>query len=179
MSPINDLSQAWQGWAQIVAGKDGAGRFFSPTLAGLGIALFWLAIAVLLATAVQSVGVGMPSLDQILLGLFAQALTLAFLALAIWQSLYFLKIALPVTALLVPVIYAMALVFILAIPLTLANAGWIALLGLTFLIYRAGRTLAGMRKGVAIALALLCLMVLVIVPYALYIVFLQTPSPAS
>ena len=52
------------------------------------------------------------------------------------------------------------------------------LLALGVLIWRAGMVLAGMRMGVAIAFALLCLMVLVVVPNALYIVFLQIPSPA-
>ena len=50
--------------------------------------------------------------------------------------------------------------------------------GLGVLIWRAGAVLASMRTGVAVAFALLCLMVLVVVPNALYIVFLQIPSPA-
>jgi hypothetical protein len=180
VNPVNDLSQAWQGWAQIVAGRSHADRNFTPTLGGLAVAIFWFLVAVLLSTAAQSVAVGMPALEQVLFGLFGQALTLALLALAISQSLHFLKIQLPLTALLVPIVYGMALMFILAIPLTLAgpNVALIAVFGLAILIYRAGRVLADMRNGVAIAFALLCLMVLVVVPNALYIVFLQIPSPA-
>jgi hypothetical protein len=74
----------------------------------------------------------------------------------------------------------MALVQVLAIPLSILgpNAQLIAVLALVALIWRAGVVLAGMRTGVAIAFALLCLMVLVVVPNAFYIVFLQIPSPA-
>ena len=58
------------------------------------------------------------------------------------------------------------------------NAQLLAVVALGALIWRAGMVLANMRMGVAIAFALLCLMVLVVVPNALYIVLLQIPSPA-
>jgi hypothetical protein len=84
------------------------------------------------------------------------------------------------TALLVPVVYFMALIQVLAIPLSILgpNAQLLAVVALGVLIWRAGMVLAKMRMGVAVAFALLCLMVLVVVPNALYIVFLQIPSPA-
>ncbi|RYE08897.1 MAG: hypothetical protein EOP22_11235 [Hyphomicrobiales bacterium] len=180
MNALDALSQAWKGWGEIAAGKAHAARNFTPTRNGLGIAIFWFVIALLLSTAVQSLAVGMPAVEQILLGLLAQGLTLAVLALAIAQSLRFLKIEQPLTALLVPIVYAMGLMFILAIPLTLAGPTFalLAVFGLAWLIYRAARVLADMRQGTAFAFALLCLMVLVVVPNALYMVILQPPSPA-
>ena len=72
------------------------------------------------------------------------------------------------------------LIQVLAIPLVLLgpNTQLIAVFVLGLLIWRAGVVIAGMRNGVAIAFALLCLMVLVVAPNALYIVFLQFPSSA-
>ena len=66
------------------------------------------------------------------------------------------------------------------IPLVLLgpNVQLLAVLALALLIWRAGVVLGGMRNGVAIAFSLLCLMVLVVVPNALYMLFLVVPSPA-
>jgi hypothetical protein len=84
------------------------------------------------------------------------------------------------TVLFVPIVYVMALVQVMAIPLVLLgpNVQLLAVVVLGLLIFRAGTVIAGMRTGVAIAFTLLCLLVLVVVPNALYIVFLQVPSPA-
>lgn len=180
MNPVSDLTRAWRGWAEIVAGHADAARNFTPGPTGLAVAILWFLIAGLLSSAVQSMAGGMPAAGDVVFGLAAHALTLGALALAIGQSLRFLRLAVPVTALLVPIIYARALIFVIAIPLTLAGSGLalIALCGLVPLIWRAGQVIAGMRLGVAVAFALLCLMVLVVVPVALYMVFLQIPSPA-
>lgn len=180
MNPVTELTRAWRGWAEIVAGYETAGQNFTPGLRGLAVAILWFLIAGLLSSAIQSMAGGMPGAGDIVFGLFAHALTLAALALAISRSLRFLKLDVPVTALLVPIIYARALIFVVTIPLTLAGSGLglIALLGLVPLIWRAGQVIAGMRLSVAVAFALLCLMVLVVVPIALYMVFLQFPSPA-
>lgn len=180
MNPVADLTQAWRGWGEIGAGRASAARNFTPGLPGLIVALMWFLVAVLLSTAVQSIGVGMPSAEQVLIGLAIQAITLAALAVVIWQTMKFLRIAIPLTELLIPIVYAMALMFVVAIPLTLAgpNVALIAVFGLALLIWRAGRVLANMGHGVAVAFALLCLMVLVVAPNALYILFLQLPSSA-
>ncbi len=180
MNPITDLTLAWRGLAMIVAGKREAASQFNPTRMGLVVALGWFLLAIILSAAAQSAAVGMPSLTQLGIGILIQAVTVAALALVTAQSFSFLRVDLPLTALFVPIVYFMALVQVLAIPLSLLgpNAQLIAGFALGVLIWRAGVVLAGMRNGVAIAFALLCLMVLVVVPNALYIVFLQFPSPA-
>ena len=117
---------------------------------------------------------------QLAIGILIQAATVGVLALVTAQSFHFLRLTVPMTVHFVPIVYFMALVQVLAIPLSLLgpNAQLIAVAGLGVLIWRAGAVLASMRTGVAVAFALLCLMVLVVVPNALYIVFLQIPSPA-
>jgi hypothetical protein len=74
----------------------------------------------------------------------------------------------------------MAYMFVAAIPLALIGPGasLLAVLGVAVLIFLAGRVVAGMGNGIAAALALLCLLVLVVVPNALYMLFLQVPSSA-
>ncbi len=180
MNPLTDLTLAWRGLAMIVGGKREAASRFNPTRMGLVIALGWFLLAIILSAAAQSAAVGMPSMAQLAIGILIQAVTVAALALVTAQSIHFLRLDVPMTVLFVPIIYFMALVQVLAIPLSLfgPNAQLIAVLGLGVLIWRAGVVLAAMRIGVAIAFALLCLMVLVVVPNALYIVFLQLPSPA-
>ena len=114
------------------------------------------------------------------IGIFIQAGTVAALAVATAMTLRFLKLDIPMTALFVPMAYFMALIQVMAIPLVLLgpNTQLIAVFILGLLIWRAGLVIAGMRNGVAIAFALLCLMVLVVVPNALYMLFLAIPSPA-
>lgn len=180
MNPITDLKDAWTGLAMIVAGKPEEAGKFNATPNGLVVALGWFLLALLLGTAAQSATVGMPGLEQVLVGLGIQAVTLAVLAVAITQSLHFLKLGVPMTALLVPIVWFMALLQIVIIPFNLAglNVELISALVLSVLVWRCGTVIGGMRTGVAIAFALLCLMVLVIVPTALYMLFLTIPSPA-
>lgn len=180
MNPVTDLARAWHGLALVVAGKPEAAAQFSPTRTGLIIALGWFLLAIILSAAAQSVAVGMPSMAQLAIGILIQAVTVGVLALVTAQSFHFLRLEVPMTVHFVPIVYFMALVQVLAIPLSILgpNAQLLAVLALGVLIWRAGMVLAKMRMGVAIAFALLCLMVLVVVPNALYIVFLQIPSPA-
>ena len=180
MNPVADLTRAWRGLALTVAGKPEAAGQFNPTRIGLVIALGWFLLAIILSAAAQSAVVGMPSMLQLGIGILIQAVTVAALALVTAQSFHFLRLDVPMTAIFVPIVYFMALVQVLAIPLSILgpNAQLLAVLALGVLIWRAGMVLVGMRMGVAIAFALLCLMVLVVVPNALYIVFLQIPSPA-
>ena len=180
MNPVADLTRAWNGLALTVAGKREAAGHFNPTLGGLVVALGWFLLALILSAAAQSMAVGMPSVLQVGIGIFIQAVTVAVLAVATAQSLHFLKLGIPMTVLFVPIVYCMALIQVLAIPLVLIgpNTQLIAVFVLGLLIWRSGVVIAGMRNGVAIAFALLCLMVLVVAPNALYIVFSQIPSPA-
>lgn len=178
MNPFADFSAALRGWGDIVAGKPGAGRHFRTSTAGLAVALVTFALAVMLSVAAQSMVVGVPPVSGLLVGLAAQAITLALLGVAIRQSLRYLRIDVALNVLLVPIVYAMAYAFIVAVPLNLIgpDAGLLAILGLGFLIFRAARVLADMKPGLAAALAGLCVLVLVAVPNALYMLLVSLPT---
>ncbi len=180
MNPLTELSLAWRGTAMVVAGQRDAAGCFSRTPMGLAISLGWFVLALLLSAAAQAAALGMPRTEQVALGLAVQGGAVAALALAMTQSLRFLKLDVPVLALLVPTVYFVALVQVLAIPLALLgpNAQLIAVFVLALLIWRMAAVIGHMRSGTAIAFALLGVLVLVVVPNALYIVFLHVPSPA-
>jgi hypothetical protein len=180
VNPAADLARAWRGLALTVAGRPEAANQFDRTARGLVIALGWLVLALILSAAAQSAVVGIPNGVQVATGLFIQAVTVAALAAVAAQSLRFLKLGVPLAALFVPMVYCIALVQVLAIPLVLVSPPLqlFAVLVLGLLIWRVGHVLGGMPIGVAIAFALLCLMVLVVVPNALYMLLLVIPSPA-
>lgn len=178
MNPLAELTASFRGWAEILARKPGAGEQFRTDASGVVIASITLLIAILLSVAAQSAVVGIPTLAQLVFGLIGQAITIGLLAFAMARTLRFLRLKAPLNALLVPVLYALAYMFVVSIPLTLIgpNAALIAVFGLGYLIYRAGRQLAAMTLGVSIAFAMLCVIVLVVVPNALYMLLSLLPS---
>ena len=180
MNPVAELSDSFRGWVEIVAGKPEAGRYFHLRGSGPLIAYGWLLVAVLLSVAAQSAAFGaVPSPTQLLLGLAGQALTVALLALVMAQTLHFIKLQLPLNALLIPIVYALSYMFVLSVPLTLLGPfiGFLAVLAVGFLIYKLARVAAEMALSTAIAFAVLCVIVLVVVPNALYILTAAVPTP--
>ena len=172
MNPVADLTESIRGWAAIAGGRDDAGRHFRLTGTGPLIAYGWLLIAILLSVAAQSAAVNrVPSLMQLLLGLAGQAITVGALALVMAQVLHLLKLQLPLNVLLIPIVYALAYMFVIAVPLTLVGPvlGALAVLAVGFGIFKAARVLGKIAFSTAIAFAVLCVIVLVVVPNALYI----------
>jgi hypothetical protein len=181
MSAVAALTRAWQGMVAVVAGdRQAAAAAFEPTRLGLATALGWLALALLLSAAAQAALAGLPGLDQVLFGLVVQALAVGTLGLVMARSLKFLKLDVPLLALLVPTVYGLALVQVVAILLALIgpNAQFVALVALAALIGRIAAAIGGLRLGPAVAFALLGVLVLVVVPNALYIVLLHPSAPA-
>ena len=177
MNPLGDLTRSFAGWSAIIAGKPEAKNEFRTDSAGFIAAAVTLAIAILLAMAVQSAGAGMPTLFQLLFAIVAQALTMILLVVGVIRLLGFLQVETAPNILLVPVLYALAYAFVVGIPLTLL--GPLALLvplGLALLIWRAAMVIGAMSAMPALAVALLCVIVLVVVPNALYMLLLLVPS---
>jgi hypothetical protein len=180
VNPVDGLTGAWSGLGLIVAGKREAAGFFTPTFAGLFIALVWFALALILSAAAQSMAVGLPSVAQLVVGFVIQGTTVAVLAVATATTISFLKLEASVLEVLVPIVYFMGLMQVLAIPLILLgpNVQLIAVFVLGLLIWRTATVLGGMRTTTALAFALLCLLVLVAVPNALYMLLTAFSSPA-
>jgi hypothetical protein len=180
VNPVADLSNSIRGWADIVTGRPGAIDKFRLGGSGLAVAFGWLVVAVLLSAAAQSAAAGVPSLGVLLLGLAGQAITIGILALVMLQTLRLIHLKLPLNVLFVPLLYALSYMFVVAVPLGLFGplAGGLVIVAVGFLIYRAARVLAGMGIMLSMAFAVLCIVVLVIVPNALYMLFSEIPSVA-
>lgn|GEM_PF-1786635 len=178
MNPLADLSNSIRGWADIVTGKPDAIDNFRLNGSGLAVAFGWLVVGVLLSAAAQSAAVGVPSFSVLLLGLAGQGLTIAILALVMAQTLRLIRLKLPLKVLFVPLLYALSYMFVVAVPLGLLGplAGGLVVVAVGLLIYRAARVLAGMGLALSMAFAVLCIVVLVIVPNALYMLFSEIPS---
>ena len=178
MTPLADLSGALRGWSEIIAGKPDAIEHFRTDTAGIAMAVVTLVVAALLSVAAQSAGVGLPGLVQLLFGLVALAITIAIFAIAMSRALKFLHAEVPVATLLVPSLYALAFAFVLAIPLLLIgpNAGLVIIVALGLLIWRLGVVAGRMNPTVSIVFSAVCVIVLVVVPYALYMLLLLIPS---
>lgn len=177
MNAFGELTESFTGWSQIIAGRPEADRHFVLTRGGLTIAVLWFVVAVLLATAAQSAA-GFPSLLQVVFGVIAELVTLAVVGVAIQQSLRRLKAAASTERLLVPVTYALAYMFVVSVPLLLIGAGLalVAVVLAAAMMARAAQVLCGLKTGPAMAVAGVCLLVLVIVPYALYILLSLFPT---
>ena len=177
MNAFGELTASFAGWSEIIAGKAQADRHFVPTRRGLMVAVLWFVVAMLLASAVQSAG-AFPSPARVLSGLIAELVTLALVGVAIQQGLRRLQVAAPTERLLVPVTYVLAYMFVVSIPLLLIGTGpaLLALVLAAAMIGRAAQVLCGLKPMQALALAGVCLLVLVIVPYALYILLSLIPT---
>jgi hypothetical protein len=176
--PLAELSASFRGWAEILADKPTASEYFRTGTGGLVAAAITLAIAILLSAAAQSAAMGLPSLGQVLFGLIGQAITMVALALAIGWVLRVLKLRVALNVLLVPALYALSYMFVLSVPLTVIgpNAALIAVFGLGVLLFFLGRRLGRMPTGISVAFAILCVIVLVVVPNALYMLASLFPS---
>lgn len=177
MTPLGDLNRSFAGWNAIIAGRPEARDDFRADRAGFATAAVTLAIAILLSLAVQSAGAGMPTLFQLLFSVVAQALTMTLLVVGVTRLLRVLKTDIEPNSLLVPILYLLAYAFVVGILLTsLGPLGLLVPLALVGLIWRAGMVLGGMNATAALAVALLCVIVLVVVPNALYMLLLLIPS---
>ena len=121
MNAFGELRHSFAGWTEIVVGRPDAARHFVASRAGLSVAVGWFVVAILLSLVVQSVVVGVPPTTQLLFGIMAELVTLALLGLGIGQALRWLKAEAPLLALLVPITYLLAYMFVVSIPLQLLS----------------------------------------------------------
>lgn len=179
MSALEELKQAGIGWLDIIASRPGGAERFERSGRGLGNAVAFYFLMVLFTILVQGVSTGFPSYDQIFVGLVVNALPLLGVALVILATIRMLRLGIPVNALLVPTIYALAFILLVGLPLSLffGNIFANAMLGaLGYMLYRAGREIAKLNIGISIAFAVLAIVVLVALPIGLYMVTMPAIS---
>jgi hypothetical protein len=177
VNPLGDLTRSFAGWAAIIAGKQSARDDFRHDGAGFTTAAITLGLAILLSLAGQSASAGMPTLFQLLFAIVAQALTMVLLVAGVTRLLRFLRVEIAPNIVLVPLLYALAYAYAAGILLTLLGPVALVIpLALLLAIWRAGMVIGAMNAVTALALALLCVIVLVAVPNALYMLLLLIPS---
>lgn len=173
-----ELGNSITGWSAIVAGRGDAPTYFRIDRRGVLVALAWLLIGMLLSVAVQSAMFGLPNIVSVLFSLVGEAITLGLLWLAMTQLSRFLHIEAAPLALFVPILYLLAYVFVISGLLQLISPafGLVLMLCVAVLVFRAAQVIYGLKTMPAAALAGAAFIVLVVVPYALYMLLLLLPS---
>lgn len=182
MTAIAELRDAVIGWRDMLASRpEGADRF-TATLPGLGNALIFYLLAILLTLAVQSMVWGLPGLQEAYVTIAVNALPLLGIALAIGFTLAAARPRATFNKLAVPIVYGLTFVLVLQLPLTLVAVGGLlanlVLVILGYLFYRVARDAGKMSAGISIAFAALSIVALVALPGGLYMLLVPAVPPA-
>ncbi|MDP1732366.1 MAG: hypothetical protein Q8L54_14570 [Devosia sp.] len=181
MNALEDIKQAAIGWLDLIASRPGGAERFNRSGRGLANAVIFYFLMVLFTIIVQGVSVSFPTYERIFVGLLVNALPLAGVALVVLATVRLLRVQVPVTALMVPAVYALAFLLLIGLPLSLffGNLFANALMGiLGYMLYRAARDIAKLGIGTSIAFAVLAIAVLVALPIGIYMVTMLA-IPAS
>ena len=177
MNPFAELGNAAVGWLDLIAAREGAAARFGTTGRSVANAIgffFVMLVACLLLQALVFGG------DWLSLWIAIAIATLPLLgALSVtWASAAALRM--PAQPMLAAIAYALAFAW----PLRLAAALvfrtdiGLALIGaLGYLFYRAARVIGGQPPATAIAYAIVAVIALVLMPFALYILTASGPLP--
>lgn len=164
------LSNAVQGWIQIVRGQAGWRDHFAISKPGLVTALLIFFFFAFLAIALSSTAVGMPGSLGIIMALVVQGLLLVALLLAILIIAKVRKTPQPLLELMVPGTYALTgyLIFGSLADLFGDFALVLIWLGLGYLLYQLAVVATAWSRGVSAAFAVLTIALLVGLPATLY-----------
>jgi hypothetical protein len=181
MTVFTELRDALIGWYEMLTARPEGAKRFSFTRQGLGNALFFYLVMIIVTLGVQGLMRGLPGFYDVYIGVAVNALPLLGLAFAILLTIAALRLNLTFTALAVPAVYAMTFVLLIRLPLSLWPGSLLsyAILGLlAYLFYREGRDVGKMSIGVSIAFAALSIVMLVVPQEALYMLLLPAAPPA-
>lgn len=179
MSLVGEVQQAALGWLDLITGQKDVGGRFNASRAGIVNAIGCYLGVVLASMLIPAFWLGMPAYSQVFVGVVANCLPLAGVALAIVATRALLRLEASFADLFVPAVYALSLVlfaglFFSFISPIFANS----LLGvLGFMLFREARDIGKMSLGVSLAFALLGIAALVAPSFALYM--LTVPAPAG
>jgi hypothetical protein len=171
---MNALPEAWAavlGWLDLIGGRKEAAGQFNLTPSGLINATGLYFAVLLLGLAVAALAGQNPGLVGTIVSLVFNAIPLCAIWLVIWGTVLVLRPETGALGLMVPATYAMALILLIRLPLQLIapDAFSNALLGaLCFMLFRGARGVAGFGIGSALAFAVLCAVVLVLVTIGIY-----------
>lgn len=164
------LNEAFAGWIVILRGEPDWRRYFALTIPGLVTSVVIFLFCAFLAVAIASTYQGMPSFFGVVDALLAQSLWIVAVWISVQLNKRILRSDFPSIDLMVPAIYL--LVFYLLIGSLLNLAMPVAVLVLTaalaYPFFRLGRVAAGWRAANALVFAVLTVVLLVGIPFALY-----------
>jgi len=164
------LSDATRGWQMIISGQPGWRDRFTLSGAGLATALCVFAFFAFLAVALASMSIGMPASFGVLAAMVILALPVISLLVTLVTTRNILKSEAPMLPVLVPGIYAMT-GFLLIEGLLAMIGGPVVMMAwfaLGFLLYRLARQAYDWSLGTAAGFAVLTVLLLVAMRYALY-----------
>lgn len=179
MTPLAELGNAAIGWLDLIAARDGAAARFGTTGRSVANAIGFYFVMLIACLLLQALVFGGDWLS-LWLAIALAALPL-FGALAItWISATVLRM--PAQPMLAAVAYALAFAWPLrlaALVLLRTDIG-LALPGaLGYLFYRAARVIGAQPPATAIAYAIVAVVALVLMPFALYMLTASGPLPAQ
>jgi hypothetical protein len=181
MTPINELWGAVVGWYELLSARPEAARHFNLTRRGLGIALGFYLLMVVVTLATQALMGQLAGLSDVVMSAAVNVLPLLGVALVILITIALLRLNLSFTALAVPAIYAMTFMGLVQLPLSLWTGGLFStaiLALLAYMFYRDGRQVGKMSIGVSIAFAALSIIALVALPAGLYMLLVPAAPSA-
>jgi hypothetical protein len=181
MTTFTEFRDAVVGWYEMLTARSEGARRFNSTRYGLGNALFFYLLTIIVTLGVQGLMRGLPGLYDVYVSVAVNALPLVGVAFAILLTIAALRLELTFTTLAVPAVYAMTFVLLLQLPLSLWTGDLLsnAILGiLAYMFYREGRDVGKMSIGISIAFAALSIVMLVALPAALYMLVVPAAPPA-
>lgn len=181
MTPFAEVWRAGRGWVELLSGRPAGVECFNRTRAGVASALIVYALMIALTLAIQGIRSGVLTTLQALFSVAANALPLAGVAVVIVASIGALRLSATFADLFVPATYAMAFVLAAGLPVSLFLPEFYSnflLLLLAFMFYREARIAGKMSVGLSVAFAALSIVVLVGLPFGLYMLTVTAAPPA-
>lgn len=179
MNALDQFRDAAIGWYALALHRpDWRGKFVA-TRDGLLVALAGYFAIVVIAILVQGITIGVPGVVELLAGVAVNSLPLLGVTIALYVTHQFLKVTVPVLAMLVPAIHAVSMLLIAGFALSLIGGALavVLLMLLAYLLYRGGREILGLGFALALSYAGLSIVLLVALPASLYM--LLAPGPGG
>jgi hypothetical protein len=179
MNPFDQIRFAGLGLLELIAAKPTWRGRFVNTRGGLTVALVFYFAIVVVAIFMRGLVTTVPTYAEVFVGVMINALPVLGLFLAVLAAILIFQLKTPTFDLLVPGVHALAWLLLVGIPLSFLSSTFAtATLGmLGYIMYRAGREIAGLGIGPAIVFAVLCVVVLVALPLTLYMLMAPGPGP--
>ncbi|MCP8885241.1 hypothetical protein NIM87_17160 [Devosia sp. XJ19-1] len=179
MKIFTALRQAIYGWIMLLRSEPGWQERFRFTASGLVTALVLFYLFAFLAVVLASLDYGVPGPQEFVATMVLQSLWLVALVAGLYGTRFAVRDKSPILPILVPGVYALVFYLVVGALVSLVLGFLLPLLwlALVWMLFRLGRLGGGWTIGVSFAFAILTVLLLVGLPYALYII--PAPTPAA